>query len=546
MNKNKSLMNNTATPHPISNRYRFNPHKHVKIWLSKNPDLFLNLENQIRLIQMREQNPKDKIYLVYDSSLLTTSSLEELYLFCQENQFCWYDAHGLKENLHTELEHRLYEYYLDEITHLSEGGNLAVASDILRWLSPIYRLGSYSDFDYPVNTRMLPGTVEISAPILLNIGSLKLGQKEFILSNNDFIAVADLQAAKPFIEQIQQGLIARLAVYDNDFIERTDAELQEGFINRQILKLLKNRAETYYINRSKEIYPLCSSREVRHYLNQATSNIDNYIIFHQQDHESPGDVVQRLRTQMKQQLTLTKRLFFKKDCQEINYYLRKDDVSFLNYHMKKELDLFLKSVIVCTTGPLQIANSLFGGYIFSTHHFQDYIQSFSFQTYGLQQAFQSLNSIPLQENLFGMLRFLGVDEGTLNDSSWLESGQQLQEGRIRILESKQAELHDTLPLLLQETKAELEHLLMRLNQSMSHSMEYEVVKHALENILRCFQKSSQGVEFNIAAFRTVPQVMTNKKVHEPLQQLRNKLEQFSHQAIIFRIAKNKKINIAQP
>ncbi len=30
--------------------YTFNPHHHVKIWLSKKPDSFLNFENQKRLI----------------------------------------------------------------------------------------------------------------------------------------------------------------------------------------------------------------------------------------------------------------------------------------------------------------------------------------------------------------------------------------------------------------------------------------------------------------------------------------------------------------
>ena len=41
--------------------YELNPHRHVKIWLSKKPDIFLNQENQLRLVRIRAQNPDDVI-----------------------------------------------------------------------------------------------------------------------------------------------------------------------------------------------------------------------------------------------------------------------------------------------------------------------------------------------------------------------------------------------------------------------------------------------------------------------------------------------------
>ena len=58
--------------------YTFNPHRHVKIWLSTNPDTFLNLENQLRLIRMREINPGDSISFVYSEKLLKDHALESL------------------------------------------------------------------------------------------------------------------------------------------------------------------------------------------------------------------------------------------------------------------------------------------------------------------------------------------------------------------------------------------------------------------------------------------------------------------------------------
>ncbi len=48
--------------------YKYNPHAHVKIWLSKTPSVFMNIENQTRLIEMREKNPNDimlEAYLIH-------------------------------------------------------------------------------------------------------------------------------------------------------------------------------------------------------------------------------------------------------------------------------------------------------------------------------------------------------------------------------------------------------------------------------------------------------------------------------------------------
>lgn len=55
--------------------YHYRPHTHVKIWLSNNPQVFMNFENQTRLIAMREQCPTDPIHLIYDSALLNDQSL---------------------------------------------------------------------------------------------------------------------------------------------------------------------------------------------------------------------------------------------------------------------------------------------------------------------------------------------------------------------------------------------------------------------------------------------------------------------------------------
>lgn len=157
--------------------YQYNPKLHVKIWLSNDPNVFINLENQIRLLEMREKNPKDTVHLVYDSTLLTHSSVQALHEFSKENDIILIDAHRIKDILELENEKKLYGFYNEEISNLNSGGNLGVASDILRWLSPIYKLGTYTDFDVPIDTANIPSTIPVDSPLLLNIGSLKIGKK---------------------------------------------------------------------------------------------------------------------------------------------------------------------------------------------------------------------------------------------------------------------------------------------------------------------------------------------------------------------------------
>lgn len=134
--------------------------------------------------------------MVYDSKLLTSSSVNTLHEFCKEHQIISINAHTIDTLLQSDNERKLYNFYKEEIDNLKTGGNLAVASDILRWLSPIFEKGTYTDFDFPIDTSALPKFITTEMPILLNIGSLKMGKKEFILANNDFVAIIDAIAAK--------------------------------------------------------------------------------------------------------------------------------------------------------------------------------------------------------------------------------------------------------------------------------------------------------------------------------------------------------------
>ncbi|KTD41236.1 glycosyltransferase family 88 protein [Legionella parisiensis] len=529
--------------------YQYNPNLHVKIWLSNNPNVFMNLENQIRLIEMREKNPNDTIHLIYDSKLITPTSVNALHEFCKEHQIISIDAHTIDASLESDNERKLYNFYKEEINNLKTGGNLAVASDILRWLSPIFKKGTYTDFDFPIDTSALPKLITTEMPMLLNIGSLKMGKKEFILANNDFVAIIDASAAQKEIERVQCGLIARLTHYDTDFIERTETELNEdSFINRHLLKFMKNRSESLYIAKSKEIIPpdtSGSSLKIRAYIIEVMKDKNKFLNFNKiTPQESHDEVIKRLRKDLHTQLNLVKYLFFSKEYSFIKRILEKNDDKFLAYLMKKERDLYLKSIVVCTTGPIQISNALFNGYVVDTDKFIREIQPISFNHYGLQHAFRSQNSIPLHENVLGMLKFLGVNEGELNDSSWLESGKKLQASRTKLLATRQKELAISLPLSFCTIKNDVETYIQKMTKipyrSFSSEEKYTLTDD-LELILSCFNQKN---EFNILQFKKILLSIHHHDVYT--QKLIGDLRNLCHEAIIFNLAKNKKIKLDLP
>ncbi len=543
----------------IMNTYRYNPHRHIKIWLSNNRDLFMNLENQIRLSKMRETNLFDVIHLIYDSFLLNSKAIEDLIHYCQEHRIIPIDVRLALTEPVSENEQKLFHFYNDEITHLNQGGNLAVASDILRWLSPFYKLGTYSDFDYPIDTSALPELVEVNAPLLLNIGSLKIGSKEFILVNNDFIAVVDELAAAKLLNQVHHHLLIKLAHYDNDFNEQVEKQLSDTILSRYVIRLMRNRSETLYIAKSKDLKqqpelmtqenlsPLNSSRSYRNYIQQIAANNDSFLRFSKQGNESPADTIQRLRNEMEQSLNLAKFLFFNKEYAETRQILRLNDEEFLTYYRKKEINLYLKSIIVCTTGPVEIANALFGKYVMNSPELTNEVQPLSFNHYQLQHAFKSPNSIPLHENPLGMMKFLGANEGEINDSSWLESGKQLQEARIKTLKARKEVLSSHLSQSLLSIKKDLETNLQKNNNPLFKKRN-ETQKQLLHDVLGCFHEE-QEYDFDVDKFQNILLNKNNQVAHlyfSPAKRLIQDLQKLSHEAVVYGLTQQRKIMLNTP
>jgi hypothetical protein len=188
--------------------YTIDLHKHVKIWLSPDKDVFMPAKNQTRLIEMRKTNPADTICLFYDSKLLTQKAQAELQAFCAQHNIIPKDLRNTVF-LDSELSKvRAITCYEQEVDHLHEGGNLGAASDIARLLT--YRYGNYSDLDVVVNTTGLPPTITVDQPILFNLGSSYVMDAdvdvESIWFNGDVILASDSPETEQMMKTLREGV----------------------------------------------------------------------------------------------------------------------------------------------------------------------------------------------------------------------------------------------------------------------------------------------------------------------------------------------------
>lgn len=522
----------------------------------------MNFENQTRLIKMREKNPKDPIHLVYDSTLLNEKANGELIAFCVENDIAPVDAAQFKSEL-TGLEAALYTYYKDEITHLGQGGNLGVASDILRWLHTSYRRGSYTDLDVPLNTSKFPETVDIEVPLLLNIGSLKLlGDKEMLIVLNEYIALAEGQEhlAKADIDRVHAGILEKLEDYSSDYIEETEKALgTSSFLNRVLLGYMKNRAESLYIKLANDLRTRAlqergvksiTSRELRGYASEIMSTPERYIDFKRNEGESEQDVTKRLRKELASQLGFVKWLFFRSEYTEIQKQLELNDKQFIESMMKKEKSLYIKSIVVCTTGPIAVAKSFFGSYVMTKDEVDSKVVPVAFSHYDLHKAFLSNNVIPMHQNAWGMLQYLGVDVGVLNDSSWLEEGMALQDVRQKALLEKQKQLEEQLPQKLSTIHAmATEHLLKLQSEDKGwfgflFRSRRAAKMELLSVTLSCFdeQQSFDIKRFRAAAAEFKPEAFDGLLSSET-KFIYTKLETLCHEAIVLRVSRDKKMSM---
>lgn len=460
--------------------YDFDPHRHVKIWLSKDKETFLNLENRARLVKMRDINPSDEISFIYDSQLLSANALLELHAFCARYQIVAKDLRDLFPQCQTDEEKKLISIYNEELDSLDAGGNMAVASDILRWLQPIYSLGTYTDFDVQIDTRYLPKTIPVQKPLLMALGSYALkGDVENIYLNNNTIAVVNSQNALSDIQKIQQSLYANCSKQDINqdnfiqfFIRATRRRLIELFplfgqympvTNANILLKLSE------LTRGK------SSLEMRREIITITNDNINFgksflsgkgkLDWNYDDETIIKKSAPLLREEYKSQLGFLNWLVLPKNQYNQIKVLGsiKDDNELLTRSREHNRMLLLKTSVVHTTGPLALLVVLFKKIFYKKTTVDSEIAPYSFSHYGLDKAFISSNNFSLHEKSSTVaVKMNSTVIGESNDLSWLEEGQNAtvkRENKIREVQTKLPQhfqkMHDKIQDHIDKIEADL-------------------------------------------------------------------------------------------
>lgn len=426
--------------------FEFTPNRHVKIWLSKNPESFLNTVNKLRLIKMRVDNPADEINFIFDSQLLNDNAMRDLHKFCSAHNFIPFDVREIERRDLPQREQILFWIYDLEI-NFANYGNPAAASDILRFLSPIYLRGIYSDFDTVIKTKDI-GTIFVNKPLLLSIGSLKVDsliiQKmnlhediEEVKANTDIIAIVDPVAALPLIEKIQQNLIASCTPcsnYRNSYLHTIASVPVEALVrlglDPKAMKhtAYKNLPPLYYIQKYAQktlrrtlnvpqmrevIEHICLSRTKTAEFILLQSNVDLLSVqekYPQRKGQHFWDTVKQIAAIIIEPTSKN----------EMTIHLANE---ILHIHRKKLYFNLMKASVVTTTGPAVISIALFT-YFLTPKDIDALIKPYSFQQYNLHKAFHSDNIFPFHTTNQEMQEIAQNLTAFSNDLSWLAQGEE--------------------------------------------------------------------------------------------------------------------------
>ncbi|MFI4919705.1 MAG: glycosyltransferase family 88 protein [Legionellales bacterium] len=418
--------------------YDLDPHRHVKIWLSQNQDIFLNQENQLRLVQMRTTNPGDVIHLVYAKQLLSPLALVELESFCKKHKInpVPIEEQVLPHCLGDQDEHNLAELYQQEINALNQGGNVAAASDMLRWLKPVYSLGIYSDFDVKINTQKLSDIIVVDATIITKIGSVKTpiqglpqNDLETIVLNNDSIAVAgnDLLTHQT-IQKIQRKIYD---AYHNPLVytELHDTLFRDVrmYVNSQLHDAnagvdVAAQVLTSVSNKHLDVelaggLGLINPNPIT--LRKAILERSIPIYFS----NNPITTKEMLRLQL---TTLRQGSLIHK---KLSQYLAMSDKDLiLTLEAEYHQDL-IKTSVTRTSGPGVVMLGLFGRMALSASVIEKEIKPYSFQHYDLNDAFLSNNCFAFHTSGQDVIKKGLGEAGAVCDLSWLPDGMLVQAQR---------------------------------------------------------------------------------------------------------------------
>ena len=127
----------------------------LKVWFnaSGDPDKWLRVLNQLRLVEFRDQHPHVKVTLLVDKSKLSEKAIKEMQVFSNQHAITLIDFDEFAQTLTDTTDQAIYRLARKELD--AKGGNVASARDLVTMLPGILaKYGIYSDFDVklsPVN-----------------------------------------------------------------------------------------------------------------------------------------------------------------------------------------------------------------------------------------------------------------------------------------------------------------------------------------------------------------------------------------------------------
>ena len=378
---------------------------------------------------MRQVNRADEIHFIYESRLLNVEAREKLVDFCAKYRLTLVDVTEIIHTCTQPLELKLVEMYQDEILNLGRnGGNPAVASDILRLLSPIYGRGIYTDFDVFVDTRKLPHVIEVKAPLLLRISSFILKENSSLVRlsvNNETWCVVNQKAALPYIQRIQATAI-QLSGIQSAFIpaaSRTYIAQNEADFIGSVLTKLSQQQNARQMRRS--IHRLCDSNILVYRLMLDLKNflVEGERLFFKgnaikMNDELLSQIAQNLRYEYSAKLALVTRNRRQKLERCI---LDRSDKPILDANRHEIFDQLIDKTIIGTTGSDAYMFGIFGQNQFSRIDAAQKVYPFALETYGLQHIFYSTNGYPLGATEAEREQCM---RASVNDNSWRRHGEQ--------------------------------------------------------------------------------------------------------------------------
>lgn len=367
--------------------YDFITNKHVKIWFGP-----LKLQNELRLRNLRTINPDCDLFLIYDRRLLLTSEDRFIQTLCKELNITLFDVLAdIIPQCITTAELNLIDDYNKAVQSIELGGNLAAASDILRWLSPIYKLGTYSDMDVLIDVKNLPKIIKVSRPLLFNLGSLKIFGIDYPVINNDILAVVDSSQALPQIQKIQETIhngcrLYRMGEDPFSYLQEKYSSLpyhpDTSILNYLMLGSLPFNSELPSLAEGKSI------GQTRAEIIRITNNSSSFSGYYS-----------------------WKSLFYK--------IISLGSDSSLNSIIKTHRLLLLKDSVMYSSGPGATLVAFNEYPYYPGDYFIKEKVSYSFEHYGLDQHFQTGNRLPLHSGYTDLIKLGSAQH---NDLSWLQEG----------------------------------------------------------------------------------------------------------------------------